>query len=42
MIVRFLLVFIAFIFSFNHASLAQTITPEPIALGPSEFSAAER
>jgi hypothetical protein len=37
MITRFSLFILLFIFSFNHASLAQTITPEPIALGPSEF-----
>src|SRR5258708_34092559 len=37
MIARFFLVLIVLVFSFNRAALAQTITPEPIAVPPSEF-----
>jgi hypothetical protein len=37
MITRYFLVFIIFIFSLNVTAHAQTITPEPIALGPYEF-----
>jgi hypothetical protein len=37
MTARALVVFIVLVFLFGHSSLAQTITPEPIALGPSEF-----